>query len=294
MGAVAILRELWRHRIVVLSAIPLALIVGLSVPYKLGIPLQSRQHEVGVASATALLDTPRSQVVALGGPDAAVAAALPARAVLLASLLTTSPLHERIARRAGVASNLLIATAPPQADGAADVRAPAATGASVADDDPRASLVTLSTSMTLPMIVVDARAPDEATAERLANAAVTTLAEYVKDTVGAEAVPSERRIVVEQLGPARSTTKHEGPSGVLGVLAGLLVLLAVCAAILLVSVLARDWRRMSAVERRGAPPAGGGPGPEGLQVLDGDAGGPRDSVVSVGAPGPAPRRAPAG
>jgi hypothetical protein len=252
MGAVAILRELWRHRVVLMLAAPLAVLVGLSVGYKVMFPpeLQSRRYEVGVAAATALVDTPSSQVVALGGRDVSQAATLPGRAALLASLLTTSPLREQIARRAGVPARLLIATAPPP-DGttAAPAADRLATGASVRPDDPRASVLTLSTALTLPMIAVDTRAPDAATAARVANAALATLESYLDSVVSTESVPAARRLVVEQLGPAQSATAHRGPPPLLGIFAAIAFLGVVCAVVLMVSALARDWRRMTALER---------------------------------------------
>ena len=77
--------------------------------------LESRAYHVGIASTTALLDTPSSQVVDLGDPnDAATNAAgsLPGRAALIASVLTTSPLKDEIAKSAGIDPRTLIAGAP--------------------------------------------------------------------------------------------------------------------------------------------------------------------------------------
>jgi hypothetical protein len=253
MGAVAILRELWRHRVVLLLAAPLAILVGVSVGYKVMFPftLESRGYDVGVAAATALVDTPSSQVVALGGRDVGEAATLPGRAALLANLMASSPLREDIARRAGVRPELLIATAPPPAGGSAPPQQGdrLATGASVRADDPRASVLKLNTDITLPMIAVDVRAPDAATAARVANAALAALKSYLDSIVGVDGASTKRRLVVKQLGPAQSATAHRGPSPLLGILAAITVLGLACAAILMVSALARDWRRMSALER---------------------------------------------
>jgi hypothetical protein len=274
MGAVAILRELWRHRVVLLLAVPLAILVGLSVGYRIMFPLklESRRYDVGIAAATALVDTPSSQVVALGGKGLTDAATLPARAVLLANLLATSPLREDIARRAGVPPRLLIATAPPPSDGGGAAAAAQsdrlATGASVGPDDPRASVLKLGTDITLPMIAVDARAPDAATAARVANAAVAALKSYLDSVISVEGVPTQRRLVVKQLGPAQSATAHRGPSPLLGVLATIAVLGVVCAGILLIGALARDWRRMTALELLPAESAAGPP--EELRAVAGE------------------------
>jgi len=61
----------------------IAVLVGLAVGYRVGFPpkLESRQYTVGIASLTALVDTPSSQVVDLGGkaaPDTLTVTGLPA------------------------------------------------------------------------------------------------------------------------------------------------------------------------------------------------------------------------
>src|SRR3954453_9015953 len=111
MELVGMLRVLWRHRLLVVVAALIAVLVGLGVAYRIGFPakLERRPYHVGLGTVTALFDTPSSQVVDLGGKTGADIATLAARAQLLASLMTISPIKDEIASRAGVASDKLIA-----------------------------------------------------------------------------------------------------------------------------------------------------------------------------------------
>src|SRR4051794_34884781 len=103
MGAVALLRELWHRRLLVAVVALVAVLAATLMAYHVGPSgVSSRQHHVGIASTAALVDTPSSQAVDLGGKESADGATLPGRATLLASLLTSAPLKDEIARAAGI------------------------------------------------------------------------------------------------------------------------------------------------------------------------------------------------
>ena len=61
MGAVTILRQLWRTRLLVAVGLALALVLGIVVSYHVppGFPptFKSRQFAVGIASAAVLVDS---------------------------------------------------------------------------------------------------------------------------------------------------------------------------------------------------------------------------------------------
>ena len=105
MGLVGPLRTLWRFRIAVVVIGVLAIAMGIFVAYSFSPPtsLESRQYHVAAGTATALVDSPSSQVVDLGGEEdvGADIASLSARATLLASLMTSSPMKEEIAAQRG-------------------------------------------------------------------------------------------------------------------------------------------------------------------------------------------------
>lgn len=252
MDSVALLRELWRHKEMVAVGALLAIATAILMSFRIALPgsLESRERTVGIASTSALVDTPSSQVVDLGGKDAADGAALPARAQLLANLLTASPLKDEIAKKAGIdPAHLIASAAEPGAGAVAKGKAPLASGAKVSAGDPQASTLTLRTDVTLPIISVDTQSPDAETATKLANATVAVLQADLQSIAGSDGVPFTRRLVVKQLGPARAGVITQGPSRLLAIVAALMVFALVCAASLGVSALAREWRMAEALEQ---------------------------------------------
>lgn len=249
MEFVKLLRELWRQRILVALALALAIMVGMVAAYRVTpAGITSRQHYVGIASARVLVDTPTSQVVDLGLKQDANAGVLPARAVLLANLLTTSPLRDEIAKSAGVAPDRVIALADTPLDSGPPVSTPLATGATVKVGDPRANVVKLHTDISLPLITVNTEAPDAATAARLADGTVRVLTDYLASLVTSGNVPKDRQLVVKRLGGAHAATEQRGPSRILAVMAAVMVFLLGCGSILLLSALVREWRNAAALE----------------------------------------------
>jgi hypothetical protein len=257
MELVAGMRLLWRRRLLVLAAGLLALLVGLSTAYRLGLPPQSRQYKVGIASVTALVDTPSSQVVDLGGGIGSDVQTLSGRASLLASLMTSSPIKDEIAAKAKVAPDTLVAVPPAPGGAPGSTTSSADPIGSIKPSDRRASVLkaaipALETSE-VPIISVSTQAPDAAAAARLANDSIAVLQAYLRSVAGTDRVPAARRVVVRQLGPARSATVTRGPRKLLavGVAAGLFAF--GCALIIGVSGLVSGWRRMAELERAPAP-----------------------------------------
>jgi hypothetical protein len=232
MDLVPILRELWRMRRLVALAGLVAIFAGLAITYQLP-SLQSRQYDVGVATARALLDTPSSAVADLGGEEGSTAVgALPSRAALLANLLTTAPLEDEIAKRAGISPDKLIANAPALAN--AEREEPA--------DDRTSFILAVQNEIDLPLLTVTTQAPDPELARKLANSAVEVLDDHVSSVAGADSVPATRRLVVKPLGPARAGISTRGPRRLYGIVVSILVFGLGCATILIVSNVARNWR----------------------------------------------------
>jgi hypothetical protein len=240
-----ILQQLLRMRALVGLMAVLALVAGGLVAFRPGLPPQSRSHTVGVGSARALIDTPHSQVIDLGLKQDANAGVLPARAVLLANLLTTSPLKDETARRAGVPSDRLIAVADTPTDSGAPVQKPVATGTSVSASDPTAYVLTAHTDESLPLITVNTRAADAATATRLANAALEVLQAHVDSLSGDESIPAQRRLVVKVLGAARGGVEQRGPAPVIGIVLAVVIFAVLCGLLVLFAKVAREWRIVS-------------------------------------------------
>lgn len=247
MDFVIILRDLWRRRLLVVAVAVVALLIGGLTTYRLGLPPESRQYQVGIASVRALVDTPSSQVVDLGMREDTNASVLPARAVLLANLLTTTPLKDQIAERAGVPGDQLIANADTPTDGV-PVTAPLATGTTLSPDAPEAKVITLKTDVSLPLLTVNSQAPDAEMAARLADSTLAVLDEYLDSVSADEAVPASRRLLVKPLGSARSATEQRGPSRIFAVAVVIVVFGLGCTLIVVGLALARAWQHAVAVE----------------------------------------------
>jgi hypothetical protein len=243
------LRQLWRQRFLVAVGFGLALLAGTLITYSIsGFPpkLESRQYVVGVATASVFVDSASSQVADLGGEaKLSDVASLTVRAQLLANLLGTSPLREQIARQAGISPETLVAISP---DDAADTGTTVSVGATLDESDRRASVVNLSVRETVPIITVAVRAPDRATAARLASSTVTRLKQYLGSVAAVDRVPNSRRLVVKPLGSAHSATEPRGPGRVLAVGISVLLLLLWCGAILAIAGFARGWRQAAELE----------------------------------------------
>jgi hypothetical protein len=262
MESITILRELWRLRYLVVLGGLLAIAIGLMTAYRVSLAppkLESRQYDVGVASARMLIDTPDSQVVDLNPKGAA---SLGTRASLLANLMASGPVKAIIARDAGVPANRLVAVAPPATG--ATVPTPLSQTAAQNANVAGAYLLTLQADETLPIISIEAQAPDANQAARLANAATTGLRDYLKSVAGAQNVPAARQVVISGLGAAQSAKVVRGPRRLFAIAAFVFVFGFICFSLIMVSGIARGWRRAAALEHSASAPAeppetGGGP-----------------------------------
>jgi hypothetical protein len=251
MELVAALRLLWRHRVLVALCALLGVFVALSLGYRLGFPPKSRHYDVGVGSITALVDTPNSQVVDLGADTGSDIATLSARAGLLASLTSSSPIKDQIAASVGLKTDQLITSAPDATTGAA--------GAVAVKDDQHAYILKSSIanvdSGQIPIIAVRTQAPTADEAAKLADASIASLKAHIDQLAGSDQVPEKRRVVVRELGPARSATVSRGSSPITGFVFGVLVFLLGCGTIVGVSALIRGWRQAEELEKGRALPA---------------------------------------
>lgn len=247
MDAVAILRQLWRQRLLVVVGLALSLVIGLSIAYKVGVGVpptfESRQYKVGVASAEVLVDSPSSQVADLGGGKVRTdVTALTNRARLLANLMAASPLKDQIARSAGVDPRTFMASAP----SAQPSQKPSTLDAAPAG--PQMRSLTVYFNETLPIITADGQAPTEQIAARISTAAVTELGRYLKSVAALDKVPDARQLVVEPLGEARFATVDRGPRKLIAVMAFVFIFALWCTGIVLVAKLVRGWRQAAAEE----------------------------------------------
>jgi hypothetical protein len=198
-------------------------------------------------------------VVDLGGNDTVGAdiATLAARAALLASVVTSSPMKDEVASRAGVSPDQLIAIPPATSEPVPGSGGGSAQPTAKALDKPgvyvlKAVVPTLDTGQ-VPIISVKTQAPTEAAAARLANESIKVLQQHLASVASTDKVPDERRITVRQLGPARSELEVRGPGAMIAIIAVLGLFGFGCATILGIQALIGGWRQASELERN--PPA---------------------------------------
>ena len=242
MELVTILRELWRLRVLVLGIALLALLVGMALAFRLP-SLESRKYEVGVATASVLVDTPNSQVIEVApkGSDT-----LAMRASLLANLMAEGVVKTAIAERAGIAPDDLhgMAQSTVAAAGAKPEVPPARAYALVT------RVVGTPGGDQLPIIEIDAQAPDAARAAKLAEAAVSGLTEYLDSKAADEQVAAANRLRVSGLGPPQASQVVRGPRSLFVFFAVIFVFTAGCAALLVVVALVRGWRVASEIDEQ--------------------------------------------
>jgi hypothetical protein len=244
MEAVTILRELWRRRVLVLLVAFAAALVGFLLAYRVGLPPEPRKYEVGLATARVLVDTPQSQVVKV---DPKGSDTLGLRAAVLANLMVEGEAKDAIARRAGLKPKKLKAVSASATTVGESGSEPQPVSTAFPDDPDvhmiRTRVITNPDGEQLPIIETDVQAPDAASATKLANATVTGLTDYLDKRAAAdEDVDEGRRLRVSGLGSAQATVAARGPGRTVAVAAAIVIFLAGCVIILLVSALARSWR----------------------------------------------------
>lgn len=243
MGFAIALRTLLRHRVVLVIGAVLAIFVGLLITFQLP-SLKSRNYKIGVATASILVDTPRSQVVDVNPLGINSVAAT---ANLLAVVMTQGDVKDSIARNAGLVPAKL-ATISASAAGPQT---------SVPDSiarDPGAGILLTNTLTNaagnqLPVISIEAKAANARAAARLANSASTGLLAYLTSTAAAERIPQYARLRVTSMGPAQAQEQTQGPSPMLALLAGILVFGLFVGGILAASSLAGAFRQLDALEQ---------------------------------------------
>jgi hypothetical protein len=226
MEFLGILRALKGAGILVAIGALLAIAIAVSAG-------RAKPGHSGLAWTRVVLDTPKSELVS---PAPAGAESLEWRAALLASLMTTNELKQTIARSAGIPADSLATIDPDLTDPAVPASLPtrASNAAAVVSE----THVLTARTQALPIIKIDAAAPDRAGAIRLADAAVRALQ--------AQTTPFSTRetqgLLVERAAPTRSKDVVSGHGPVLALAMAVFFFAFWCGCVLLVSPLLRALR----------------------------------------------------
>jgi capsular polysaccharide biosynthesis protein len=246
---VTILRTLWHRRVLVCLVALVAIVIGWMLAFTASFPPKSRSYTVGMATTRILVDTPRSQVVAVNPRGSET---LGARASVLANLMVEGEVKAAIARRAGLRpSRLRAATGSGGGEPDKGAEEESTTEAPLGPKSYalKTNVVTSSDLVDLPIIQVQTQAPDAKRAMELANAAVAGLSDHLDSKAADEQVDDRRRLRVRGFGGGQASEVKRGPGGMVAVGAGIFVFLMGCAAILIVSALTRGWRVAAASEQ---------------------------------------------
>jgi hypothetical protein len=229
MEIAATLRMLWRRRLLVGVGVLAAAAVFLALE-------GGKSPQVSIASTGVVLDTPASQLVH-GAPRGAETLAW--RAGLLADLMASPPSAARIAREAGVNPRRLVVRDPSLANPSVAASLPR-NAAEVAALTPEPYVVALRFDQLVPVVYIEAAAPDRATAVRLAAAATRELEAAAPVADGAKEPP----FVVESVGSVEVKEVGGGSKTVVAAALSLVLLLAWCGAMAVASALSAAWRRV--------------------------------------------------
>jgi hypothetical protein len=238
------LRELWDQKVGVAIAFALALLAVARMLYGVSLfPPSLDDHQLRLASASThvLVDTPRSVVTDLR-EDTYSIEGLSNRALLLGNVMASLPVRRFIARRAGISPEQIRATPPITPDQPRTMvdaeHQPHTSDLLKRPDEYRLSI---QANPTVPILDIYSEAPDGTSAERLANAAVNGLRDYLVTAASQQGTPRHDQVRLEQLGSARGGVINDGAGPRLALLVFLLVFSLACAAVMFIGRVRRGW-----------------------------------------------------
>jgi hypothetical protein len=247
-----IIRDLWRAKFLVLGLAVVSLLVAILLTYQVSSSapfVETKRTVYAEATTDLLVDSPKSSL----GDLATDFMPLNLRAQVYAQFMTSPPVIDAIARRAGIDPAMLSTQAPlgstsTTARGGAAATAPPTQGAEHVAAG-RTQRLMLEPQGGVPVVGVRAQARTPEEARRLADAAVAALIEYVTELQRKQRVPGDTRVQVEQLGGAKAGYIVLSESKRSGFVLAFVLFGAGCFAILLGMRVHRDWQTQRALDR---------------------------------------------
>jgi len=253
-----LLRELWRLRTGLAVSFAFALVAALASTNHVSLfppGLSARAATVAAASTQVLIDTPRSKVTDTLATTNDFAS-LTTRADLLGNVMASEPVRSYIAERAGVLPQQIQAVAPITAN---VPRALVEPGSEKRASDLLRSMdqyrLDIEADPSVPILNIYAQAPSTAKAERLANASVAGLQDYLARVSAKQGVREARRIRLVQLGTARGGELNNGVNVQIALLTFIVVFALCCGMTLLISRVRRGWHAAARTEDAQTTPA---------------------------------------
>ena len=233
----------------VLAVLAISTVVGL-VAAKVN---TSGRLQVAAAVTHVLVDFPDPSIVQrLAYPQHV--STLQKRAELFGRLIETQPVLERIGRRAGLPPDQIAASARTTAIVPISLTEP---GSEERAEQIRESKLPyrleLQSDPSEPILSIYSQAPSAAEAERLANASIAGLRDYLRELARRQGFPEQRQARLRQLGNARGAAINGRAPLIIGALTFAVAFGLACAALLgLVALRARRFRAATAPASRTA------------------------------------------
>ncbi|MCW2958747.1 MAG: hypothetical protein JWP18_1550 [Solirubrobacterales bacterium] len=239
------LHELWHLRLGLAVSVALALLATLwSVDGLSLFPpgLKSRHLEMASASTSVFIDTPRSTML-----DVTVTAgdfrAITNQSLLIANVMASAPVRERIARQAGVEASDIRMSSPVSPQWPRSLNRP---GERATPGDllklPDEYRLSVLSNPTVPKIDIYATAPSPGAAARLADGAVRATQDYLRALGARQGIPPSQQVRLEQLGTAKGGTINPGADVKFAVLSFLVVFATTAAAVLFFARVRQGWK----------------------------------------------------
>jgi hypothetical protein len=246
MELLFVLRALGRHKLLVLVGVLAAAGAGF-MAYKSKPPVTST-----VAWTRVIVDAPKSTLV---DAESEAADSLPWRSELIAANMTSEPMRAELAKRMGLPADQVDVINPTLVNAPIPASVPEAAARAAAITPAPYVLTPSVPNAAIPMISLEAAAPDVAGAKKLVAAAVEELqAHAVKPGrytsliyTGAgkdELEPFE----VDQIAPVQSNVTVTSEAPMMGVAAAMFVLLGWCSVIVILPALLAALRRRAEAE----------------------------------------------
>lgn len=251
MGIGGRMWKLWNVRTSVAIAFLLAVVITIWSQYdvRLAPPsLAPRTMTMATATTQLVVDTPKSTMLDLS-TDTYSFMGLRNRAILLGSLVASSPVRDDIGRRVGIPGAVIEVAAPRTPE---QPRAVVGASADKKTTDLLRSnkqyRLSIQVDPTVPVLDIYAESPSADVSAALANAAVDSLKSYVSHVAKADGTPLDDQARLRQLGRASGAVINGGVSKQAAILVFLLAFTTGCAAALFVKGVRRDWRSAAAAD----------------------------------------------
>lgn len=238
------MRELWGHKVGLAIALALALLAMTRLLYDVSLfPPRLERDSLSIASASThvLVDTPRSTVIDLR-ENTYDFTELTNRALLAGNVMASPAVVEYISRHSGVPANEIRISAPltpEQPRAIADIsHQPKTSDILRSPDEYRLSV---RANPTVPVLDIYSEAPDAATAQKLADASIQGLKDYLNAIALKHKTPREDQVRLTQLGGATGGAVNSGATIQMAILVFLLVFAIACGVVLFVARVRRGW-----------------------------------------------------